>query len=197
MYEVGQTFGNPQKPINDYTIRRRFIAKNIRCRRLAREPILIIRHRQERLQWTMQRQNWRHQQWRNIVFPDESISNADDRTRVLWSHAGRYANACIMERDSWGGTNIMVWNGIGLNFKLGPVIFQNIGSGRGNGVTVARYIDQILRPHVLSLFFTFQDDNARAHSARATKHHIGYVVACFYSGRKPDWTYERCDTKKN
>jgi len=123
MYEVGQTFGNHQRPINDYTIRRRFIAKNIRCRRLAREHILIIRHRQECLQWTMQRQNWRHQPWRNFVFPDESISNADDRTRVLWSHVERYANACIIERDSWGGTNIMVWNGIGLSFKLGPVIF--------------------------------------------------------------------------
>lgn len=197
MYEVGQTFGNHQRPINDYTIRRRFIAKNIRCRRLAREHILIIRHRQECLQWTMQRQNWRHQPWRNFVFPDESISNADDRTRVLWSHVGRYANACIIERNSWGGTNIMVWNGIGLSFKLGPVIFENIDSGRDNGVTVARYIDQILRPHVLSLFFTFQDDNAHAHSARAAKHHIGYVVACFFSERKPDWTYERCDTKKN
>lgn len=91
-----------------------------------------------------------------------------------------------MERDSWGGTNIMVWNGIGLNFKLGPVIFQNIGSSRDNGVTVARYIDQILRPHVLSLFFPFQDDNAHAHPARAAKHHIGYVVACFFSERKPD-----------
>jgi hypothetical protein len=47
-------------------------------------------------------------------------------------------------RDSWGGTNIMVWNGIGLSFKLGPVIFQNIGSGRENGVTVARYTLDIL-----------------------------------------------------
>ena len=196
MYEVGQTFGNHQRPINDYNIRRRFIAKNIRCRRLAREHILIIRHRQECLQWTMQRQNWRHQQWRNIVFPDESIQRRWQNTgfvKSCWTlckcmHHGKR----LVGRNKHHGVE---WNRS--KFKLGPVIFQNIGSGRDNGVTVARYIDQILRPHVLSLFFTFQDDNAHAHSARAAKHHTSYVVACFYSERKPDWTYERCDTKKN
>ena len=38
----------------------------------------------------------------------------------------------------------MVWNGIGLNVTLGPVIFQNLGPVRGNGVTAARYIDRML-----------------------------------------------------
>ena len=68
----------------------------------------------------------------------------------------------------------MVWGGIGLNVKLGPVIFQNLGPGRGNGVTAARYIDQVLRPHVVPHFArhqnkTFQQDNMRAHTARATR----------------------------
>ena len=58
--------------------------------------------------------------------------------------------------------------------KLGPVIFQNLDPGRGNGVTAARYIDQVLRPHARSHFArhqnkTFQQDNARAHTARATR----------------------------
>ena len=79
-----------------------------------------------------------------------------------------------MERNAWGGPSIMVWGGIELNVKLGPVIFQNIGPGRGNGVTVARYIDQVLRPHVVRHFAhhqnkTFQQDNACAHTARATR----------------------------
>ena len=72
-----------------------------------------------------------------------------------------------MERNAWGGPSIMVWGGIGLNVKLGPVTFQNLGPGRGNGVTAARYIDQVLRPHVVPHFArhqnkTFQQDNARA-----------------------------------
>ena len=74
-----------------------------------------------------------------------------------------------MERNAWGG-----WGGIGFNVKRGPVIFQNLGPGRGNGVTAVRYIDQVLRPHVVPHFArhqnkTFQQDKARAHTARATR----------------------------
>jgi hypothetical protein len=58
----------------------------------------------------------------------------------------------------------------GLNVKLGSVIFQNLGPWRGNGVTAARYIDQVLRPHFARhQNKTFQQDNMRAHTARATR----------------------------
>ena len=57
----------------------------------------------------------------------------------------------------------MVWGDIGINHNAGPVIFQNIGPGRGNGVTAQRYINQVLRLHM------FQQDNARAHTARITR----------------------------
>ena len=51
-----------------------------------------------------------------------------------------------------------------------PVIFQNLGPGRGNGVTAARYIDQVPRPHFARhQNKTFQQDNVRAHTARATR----------------------------
>nr|KAG5698245.1 hypothetical protein BaRGS_024052 [Batillaria attramentaria] len=35
---------------------------------------------------------------------------------------------------------------------LGPVIFQGLGPGRGNGITAQRYMDQVLHPHVLPFF---------------------------------------------
>jgi hypothetical protein len=46
----------------------------------------------------------------------------------------------------------MLWNGIGLFRKLGPVVFQNIGPDRVNGVAAARYIDQVLQPHIVQTF---------------------------------------------
>lgn len=128
-----QPIGNHQRLISDDTVRRRLIANNIRCRRRAKGPLLAIRHRQERLQSTMQRQNWRHQRWRNIIFSDESrysIFNADGRPRVCRKRGKRLSVACSMERDSWGRPNIRAWCGIGLYFKLGNVIFQNIGTCR-------------------------------------------------------------------
>jgi hypothetical protein len=60
----------------------------------------------------------------------------------------------------------MVWSGISLICKFGPVIFQNIDTCRGNGVTVGCYIKQVLRPHG-AIFcghwnYAFQHDNTRA-----------------------------------
>ena len=81
--------------------------------------------------------------------------------------------ACIMERYSWREPNIIVWSGIGISYKLGPVIFQNIGQCRGNGVMGALYIHHVLRHHMVTFIarhrnYTFQHDNIRAHYARTT-----------------------------
>jgi hypothetical protein len=54
-----QTVGTHQRPISADTVRRRLVASNLRCYRPARGPVLTPRHRQERLQWALQQQNWR------------------------------------------------------------------------------------------------------------------------------------------
>jgi len=91
---------------------------------------------------------------------------------------------------SWRWTHgvVMIWVAIGLDHLIGPIIFRNIGPGRGNGVTAQRYINQVLRPVVLPYIhqhnhLVFQHDNARAHSARnrqlsSTAQHQGAAMAC-------------------
>ena len=79
------TIGTQLRPITADTVRRRLASNNIHGRRPARGPILTNRHRQERLQWATARQHWRYQQWRRVLFIDESrfcISTADGRVRV-------------------------------------------------------------------------------------------------------------------
>jgi hypothetical protein len=149
------TIGIHHKPVSDDTIRRRLAANKLARRRPVKGPIFTPRHRQERLQWTTDWRNWRHQQWRNIIFSDESrycISTADGRKRVWRRRGEQFSDYCVVKRDSWVGPCIMVWVDIGLVRKLGPVVFQNIGAGRGNGVTAARYIDQVLQPHIVQHF---------------------------------------------
>lgn len=101
----------------------------------------------------------------------------------------------MIEMVSWGGLSIMVWVGIGLFRKIGPVVFQNIGLGRGSDVTAARYLDQVLQPCIVQHFARhqnrmFEHDNARAHTARATKdfleqNNVSHALASFESRFKP------------
>ena len=90
----------------------------------------------------------------------------------------------------------MVCGGIGLNVKPGPVIFRNPDPGRGNGVTAASYIGQVLRPHVVLHFAshknkTFQQDNARVHTARATIYFLqqNIVNVMYWSALSPHLTF--------
>nr|KAG5695720.1 hypothetical protein BaRGS_004465 [Batillaria attramentaria] len=132
---------------------------------------------QARLQWAQGHLNWNNVRWQNVLFSDESrfcIEHADGRVRVWRRRGDRYADNCVVENNAWGGPSLMLWGAIGLNQVLGPVIFQGLGPGRGNGITAQRYMDQVLHPHVLPFFkahgnWVFQHDNARPHTARATQ----------------------------
>ena len=50
-----------------------------------------------------------------MLFSDESrfnVSHADGRQRVYRRRGERFRNACIRERDRFGGGGVMVWGGI-------------------------------------------------------------------------------------
>ena len=54
-------------------------------------------------------------QWRRVFFTDESqitLFRADGRRRVYRRRGERFADACVFERDRYGGGSVMVWGGI-------------------------------------------------------------------------------------
>jgi hypothetical protein len=79
----------------------------------------------------------------------------------------------------------MVWAAINYNFKTQFVVCQ------GN-LTAMRYIDQALRPVVVSMFrqgqhLVYQHDNARPHVTRATREqHWRFALAGVFTGLQPD-----------
>ena len=108
-------------------------------------------------------------QWRQVFFTEESWFNlyrSDGRQSAYRRNGERFANACVVERDRFGGGSVMVWVGISHGSKSQMVVID------GN-LTVARYIDEILRPHVIPFLqqynLTLQQDNAMPHVARICK----------------------------
>lgn len=171
------TIGTHNRPVSERTVRRRLNAGGLNSRRPVVGPILTPRLRLARLQWARQHVGWNWRQWQNILFTDESrycVSHGDGRIR-LWRRPGeRFRNDCIMEVNPRGGPSVMVWGGIRLNDRVGPVFFQNLRPGRGNGLTAQVYIAQVLQPHVVPHVqrrpnTILQQDNATPHTARATR----------------------------
>jgi transposase len=73
------------RPISSRTVRNRLREHNIRPRRPAIRPTLLLRHRAARLTWCRRYLRFRIQDWANILFTDESrfhLDSSDGRSHV-------------------------------------------------------------------------------------------------------------------
>lgn len=171
---AANTIGRHGRRIHPITVRRRLRQAGLRPRRPYRGPILQPRHRQARRQFAHRYGRQPRLFFRRIVFSDESrycVSFVDGRERVYRRHGERYANACVRQRDRFGGGSVMVWGAINAGFRSDLHVIQ------GN-LTAQRYVDEILRAEVVPLLrrhqrrrrqLIFQHDNARPHAARVTQ----------------------------
>ena len=130
----------------------------------ARQPYIgfpLTRARRARLMAWLAAHGPRQFPMRQVFFQEESrftLFRPDGRRR-----GERFANACVLERDRFGGGSVMVWGGISHGLKSLLIVIA------GN-LTGVRYRDEILRPvavpFVQQHHLIFQQDNARPHVAR-------------------------------
>ena len=101
--------------------------------------------------------------WIELTKARFTLYRADGRFRVYRRRGERFADACVVERDRFGGGSVMVWGGIAHGIKSQLIIVA------GNMAAV-RYRDEILRPVAVPLVqqrnLILQQDNARPHVAR-------------------------------
>ncbi|GFR73389.1 transposable element Tcb1 transposase [Elysia marginata] len=119
-----QTSGINNQRTSAKTVKRRLSTSGLRARRPYIGPILIQRHRHQRMLWAQEHAVWDRILWRSVVFSDESrfcIDHADGRVRVLRRSGERYQADCVREHDGWGGASLMMWDAISYNDRIGPV----------------------------------------------------------------------------
>ncbi|KAG1454504.1 hypothetical protein G6F55_007572 [Rhizopus delemar] len=78
----------------------------------AHEPRLTARHRKSRLRWAKEHLNWTEDQWRSVVWSDESrfcVEGSKRGKRVLRKEGERYDERNIIFTVKWGGGGAMVW----------------------------------------------------------------------------------------
>ena len=165
------THGQHGRPISRTTVLRRLRQVGIQARRPFRGLVLTPRHRENRDQWARQHRRMTRAEWANVLFTDESRFNLhhnDGRARVYRRRGERLNDACVYERDHYGGGSVMVWAGISLHSKTDLVVVQ------GN-LNAARYQHEILLPFAIPHLraagrgMMLLQDGAPAHTARATQ----------------------------
>lgn len=165
-----------QHGIHPQTVRNR-LRQNVQPIRAYRPycgQILTQRHRAARRDWCRRHLRWRRNDWRFVLFSDESrfnVSHADGRERVYRRRGERFADACVIERDRFGGGSVLVWGGIMDGNKTRLIVIN------GN-INAQAYINDVLAVEAIPFLqrhgpnAILMHDNARPHTAAATRQYL-------------------------
>ncbi|GFV63028.1 transposable element Tc3 transposase [Trichonephila clavipes] len=142
------------------------------ARRPVRSVPLTPAHRRRCSLWCREQRNWRDNEWGRVLFTDENrFSLSSDSHRILiWRERGsRNHPSNIIERDRYGGRDVLVWGRIMLGSRTDLHIFD------AGSVNRTRYCNEILFLYVrlfrgaMGLQFLFMDEKAPCNRTVAAK----------------------------
>src|SRR5688572_29993593 len=154
------------------TIKRALHEAGYHSRVAVRKPLISAKNRRDRLQWCRQHQGWTDEQWKKVIWSDESrftLFKSDGKTRVWRLPKEKYDIDCVVPTVKYGGGGVMVW-GCFTWESLGPLV-------RAEGtINSQKYID-ILNNNLIPFMegleeevveYEFQQDNATVHTSKLT-----------------------------
>ncbi|CAK1587683.1 unnamed protein product [Parnassius mnemosyne] len=164
----------------------------------AKGPKLTAQHRRDRLEFARNHCEWTLEQWRTVLFSDETricLFCNDRRRRVYRRQRERFTQPCFEESVEYGGGSCMFWGGISVDGKTELVCVSRTRGGRGQGsLNAGRYITEILEEHVVPYAgyvgdgFMLMHDNARCHTAAIVRDYLQEVdiPVMHWPARSPD-----------
>jgi transposase len=160
------TIVKPQNTISEKTIKRRINAVGIHGYVSAKKPFVNEAQRIKRLQWASEHQNWTEDQWKNVLFSDESSFVLKWKGRkIVWRRKGERFNTKYIQGTIKHDKKIMVWgcfsaNGVGHLHRI---------DGTLNADKYKQILIHHMQPSAKSLFadnqFIFQHDNDPKHTS--------------------------------
>ncbi|KAI0999548.1 hypothetical protein K3495_g8648 [Podosphaera aphanis] len=98
--------------ISPVNIRRAMKEEGLKAFKKKKRPFLSKAHRRAHLKWALNHQNWAIEDWKRIIFLDETKLNREGSNGIKYFW-GRSFNdlgpAAVEETLKFGGGNIMIW----------------------------------------------------------------------------------------
>ena len=168
--DINNALADSGVAVSGRTVRRRLVTAGLRARIPRKKPFLNPAQRLKRLQWAKKHVNWTNEQWKNVLWSDET------RISIFGSDGVRYVRRrpgedCLPECTTATmkhPLSIMVWGCMSRN-SVGRLQVLN------GTVNADKYIEEVLEPKLLpsarDIFgdgepFIFQQDGAPCHTAK-------------------------------
>ncbi|KAG1619754.1 hypothetical protein G6F45_011671 [Rhizopus arrhizus] len=136
----------------------------------AHKARLTARHCKNRLRWAKEHLNWTEDQWRSVIWSDESrfcVECSKRGKRVLRKEEERYDERNIIPTVKWGGGGAMVW---GCFWGGGFGSLEIIDTSSVDQETYINILANKFHPWFTNVTlhqerdFTFQEDGASCHT---------------------------------
>ena len=153
------------------TIRRRLQDSELKTRRPAKKPLLSRKNVRARLQFARKYGAWTVDQWKNVIFSDESkfnIINSDGKKFVRRPVGKRFDPKYTISTVKHGGGSVMVW-GCFSGRGMGPL--HQI-EGTMDRFMYKDILENLMTPYadeVMPLNHYFQHDNDPKHASKVVK----------------------------
>ncbi|GFV92138.1 transposable element Tcb2 transposase [Trichonephila clavipes] len=130
---------------------------------------------------------WNVTDWQKVVFSDESrfvLGTDDNRVRVCRHPGELYNSPHTVLRHTARTAGVMVWVAIAYDSRSTLIVMRGTLTGH-------RYVDDILRPHVVPFLnglpeAIFQQDNARPQTARVAQDLLRHFQTLRWPARSPN-----------
>ena len=166
--------GATNKNVDVSTVRRRLLKHGMRGYVAQRKPFLTQRNRKKRLQWCRQHKAWTVEQWKQVIFCDEShftVMNRGNRVYVRRQRNESDAPFNFQPRIQGGGGEVSVW---------GCITFKGVGmlvvyQGRLNANSYQEVAFRGLAPSIGAAFnplldqFMVLQDGATCHTGKGNR----------------------------
>lgn len=161
------------QPLSVDTVRRCLKEGGMKAVVKRKKPLLSARHKKERLDFALAHQYWTMDDWRRVVWSDETKINrlGSDGRKWAWKKAGEGLNDRLVQGTvKFGGGSVMVW---------GCMMWDGVGyatriEGRMDGELYRSILDDELQRSIRYYGFSaddiiFQQDNDPKHTSKKVK----------------------------
>ncbi|CEI87984.1 hypothetical protein RMCBS344292_02389 [Rhizopus microsporus] len=101
--------------VNPQTVRNALVEAGIGAVEKVSKPLLTAKHRKARLQFAKRYQHWTVEDWRRVIWPDETKINrfnSDGRAWAWVRDGSSLQPKQVKQTVKHGGCSVMVWNAI-------------------------------------------------------------------------------------
>lgn len=142
--------------------------EGLKAMHMIRKPLLTREHKRRRLEWARAHRDWTVEQWKQVVFSDETVipARSSDAHKLTWTKPTHGLNPkLVLPTVQGGGVAVMVWGCITTYGFHDLVLLDGSVDAKGYVTVLQHYLLSVVQQYFHGRPCIFQQDNIAVHTA--------------------------------